>query len=87
MFEEKNTANNLPAQIDIAAGSGDEYHFTFIQKGGGSANKTFCIRKQKAVLTPDGLKAFLKEAIVSLGNSRMPALSPRGCDWRHICRI
>ena len=72
MFEEKNTANNLPAQIDIAAGSGDEYHFTFIQKGGGSANKTFLYQKTKAVLTPDGLKAFLKEAIVSLGTAACP---------------
>jgi len=72
MFEEKNTANNLPAQIDIAAGSGDEYKFTFIQKGGGSANKTFLYQKTKAVLTPDGLKAFLKEAIVSLGTAACP---------------
>ena len=72
MFEEKNTANNLPAQIDIAAGAGDEYHFTFIQKGGGSANKTFLYQKTKAVLTPDGLKDFLKEAIVSLGTAACP---------------
>ena len=72
MFEEKNTANNLPAQIDIAAGSGDEYKFTFIQKGGGSANKTFLYQKTKAVLTPDGLKAFLKEAIISLGTAACP---------------
>ena len=32
MFEEKNTANNLPAQIDIAANAGDEYKFTFIHE-------------------------------------------------------
>ena len=32
MFEEKNTGNNLPAQIDIYSGSGNEYKFTFIQK-------------------------------------------------------
>ena len=49
MFEEKNTANNLPAQIDISAGAGDEYKFTFIQKGGGSANKTFLYQKTKSV--------------------------------------
>ena len=72
MFEEKNTANNLPAQIDIAASSGSEYHFTFIQKGGGSANKTFLHQKTKAVLNPDGLRAFLKEAIVSLGTAACP---------------
>lgn len=72
MFEEKNTANNLPAQIDISASSGSEYHFTFIQKGGGSANKTFLHQKTKAVLNPDGLRAFLKEAIVSLGTAACP---------------
>jgi fumarate hydratase class I len=72
MFEEKNTANNLPAQIDIAASSGSEYHFTFIQKGGGSANKTFLHQKTKAVLNPDGLRVFLKEAIVSLGTAACP---------------
>ena len=36
MFDEVNTKTNLPAQIDLYAGKGDEYHFTFIQKGGGS---------------------------------------------------
>ena len=72
MFEEKNTANNLPAQIDIAAGAGAEYKFTFIQKGGGSANKTFLHQKTKAVLNPDSMKDFLKEAIVSLGTAACP---------------
>ena len=69
---EKNTANNLPAQIDIAAVAGDEYKFTFIQKGGGSANKTFLYQKTKAVLTPEKLIDFLKEAIVSLGTAACP---------------
>ena len=41
MFDEVNTATNLPAQIDLYAGTGLEYKFAFIQKGGGSANKTF----------------------------------------------
>lgn len=72
MFEEKNTGNNLPAQIDLTAGSGNEYHFTFIQKGGGSANKTFLYQKTKAVLNPSGLKEFLREAIISLGTAACP---------------
>ena len=41
MFEEKNTGDNLPAQIEIAAEGEDAYKFLFIAKGGGSANKTF----------------------------------------------
>ncbi|MBR5595309.1 MAG: fumarate hydratase, partial [Alistipes sp.] len=37
MTEEKNSATNLPAQIDIYAGHpGMEYEFLFITKGGGS---------------------------------------------------
>ena len=42
-WEEKNTGNNLPAQIEIYADSDhpDEYNFIFIAKGGGSANKSF----------------------------------------------
>ncbi|VAW39979.1 Fumarate hydratase class I, partial [hydrothermal vent metagenome] len=40
MFEEVNTQCNLPAQIDIYARPGNEYHFLFLAKGGGSANKT-----------------------------------------------
>ena len=27
MFKEKNTGSNLPAQIDLYATDGDEYHF------------------------------------------------------------
>ena len=59
MFEEKNTANNLPAQIDIAAGSGDEYHFTLIQKGGGSANKTF-LYQNKSCSDPGRAEGIFK---------------------------
>ena len=72
MFEETNTKTNLPAQIDIYAGKGAEYHFTFIQKGGGSANKTFLYQKTKAVLNEQGMRDFLREAIISLGTSACP---------------
>src|SRR5437762_14321301 len=37
MYEEVNTGDNLPAQIDIYAEPGEEYDFLFIAKGGGSA--------------------------------------------------
>ena len=46
MFDEKNSGSNLPAQIDIYAEEGDAYKFLFLAKGGGSANKTFYIKKQ-----------------------------------------
>jgi fumarate hydratase class I len=72
MFEETNTATNLPAQIELYAGSGLEYKFAFIQKGGGSANKTFLHQKTKAVLNPDSLREFIKTAILDLGTSACP---------------
>ena len=40
MYDEVNTGNNLPAQIEIYATRGDEYKFLFVAKGGGSANET-----------------------------------------------
>ena len=72
MFDESNTKTNLPAQIDIYAGKGMEYNFHFIQKGGGSANKSFLFQKTKALLNPDGLKEFLDETIRTLGTAACP---------------
>ncbi|MDC0476863.1 fumarate hydratase [Alphaproteobacteria bacterium] len=72
MFEESNTATNLPAQIDINAGKGLEYKFAFIQKGGGSANKAFLHQKTKAVLNPESMREFIRTAILELGTSACP---------------
>lgn len=55
MFTEKNTGTNLPAQIDLLAAAGNEYHFQFMAKGGGSANKTFLFQKTKALLNEKAL--------------------------------
>src|ERR1043165_6449662 len=59
MFEENNTGNNLPAQIELYAVDGDEYHFLFMAKGGGSANKSLLFQETKALLNPASLTAFL----------------------------
>jgi len=72
MFDEVNTATNLPAQIDLYAGKGMEYHFDFIQKGGGSANKTFLFQKTKAVLNPESLTQFIDETLRTLGTAACP---------------
>ena len=72
MFEENNTATNLPAKIDINAVKGIEYKFAFIQKGGGSANKAFLHQKTKAVLNPDSMREFIRTAILELGTSACP---------------
>ncbi len=72
MFEEKNTACNLPAQIDLYAVEGDEYHFLCIAKGGGSANKTFLYQETKAILTPQNLLSFMKAKMKTLGTAACP---------------
>ncbi len=72
MFEEKNTGSNLPAQIDIHAVPGNEYHFLFLAKGGGSANKSFLFQETKARLNEKALAAFIQEKFFSLGTSACP---------------
>src|ERR1041385_4182109 len=72
MFEEKNTGNNLPAQIELYATDGDEYHFLFMAKGGGSANKSLLFQETKALLNPASLTAFLDQKLRSLGTAACP---------------
>ena len=50
MFEERNTATNLPAQIDIYAEGESAYKFLFVAKGGGSANKSFLYQATPSIL-------------------------------------
>ncbi|PCI30703.1 MAG: fumarate hydratase [SAR324 cluster bacterium] len=72
MYDEKNTGNNLPAQVDIYSTEGDAYKFLFMAKGGGSANKTYLYQETKALLNPKTLLPFLKEKIASLGTAACP---------------
>ncbi len=72
MYKEKNSGTNLPAQIDIFAAEGDEYHFLFVAKGGGSANKTALYQQTKALLNPGKLEQFLVEKLKSLGTAACP---------------
>ncbi len=72
MYDEVNTGCNLPAQIDIHASADDEYHFLFVAKGGGSANKTYLYQETKAIITPEKLVPFLVEKMKSLGTAACP---------------
>ncbi len=72
MFEEANTGTNLPAQIELYATDGDEYHFLFMAKGGGSANKSLLFQETKALLNPKSLAAFLEAKLRSLGTAACP---------------
>ena len=72
LYEEKNTATNLPAQVDLIANTGNAYEFLFMTKGGGSANKSFFYQETKAVLNPSSLAKFCIEKMGTLGTSACP---------------
>jgi fumarate hydratase, class I len=72
MYEEINTGDNLPAQIELYAEPGEEYKFLFIAKGGGSANKSFLYQQTKAVLNPQSLMKFIDEKLRTLGTAACP---------------
>ncbi|PBJ72625.1 fumarate hydratase [Trypanosoma cruzi] len=72
MFKEVNTGNNLPAQFDLLATAGNEYHFLFIAKGGGSANKAFLYQETKALLNPKSLREFIEQKLKTLGTAACP---------------
>jgi fumarate hydratase class I len=76
MFKEKNTANNLPAQLDLFADTSeehaDEYSFLFIAKGGGSANKSYLYQQTPAVLNETSLAAFVQAKLKEIGTSACP---------------
>ena len=72
MFEEKNTGSNLPAEIELSATDDDEYHFLFMAKGGGSANKSYLFQETKALLNQASLMKWLDEKLRTLGTAACP---------------
>ncbi len=72
MWDEQNTGNNLPAQIELYASAYGCYELLFMAKGGGSANKSYLFQETKAVLNPVSMMRFLEEKIRSLGTAACP---------------
>jgi fumarate hydratase class I len=73
ILEEKNTGNNLPAQIEIFSTPGSEYRFYFVAKGGGSSNKTALYQENKSLLRDETtLLDFLREKIRAIGVAACP---------------
>ncbi len=72
MYEEKNTGNNLPAEIKIASVDGDSYKFLFMAKGGGSANKSYLFQETKALLNEKALLPCVFEKMITLGTAACP---------------
>ncbi|TSA47449.1 MAG: fumarate hydratase [Actinomycetales bacterium] len=73
-WQEVNSGNNLPAQVEIYSDTQhpEEYNFLFIAKGGGSANKSFLYQETKAVLNPASFMAWLEEKLRSIGTAACP---------------
>ena len=73
-WDEKNTGNNLPAQVEIYSDYDHptEYNFLFVAKGGGSANKSFLYQETKAILNPVSFLAWLDDKLRSLGTAACP---------------
>lgn len=72
MYEERNTGNNLPAEIKVSAVDGDAYKFLFMAKGGGSANKSYLFQETKALLNEATLLPWLFEKMKTLGTAACP---------------
>ncbi len=72
MFEEVNSGDNLPAQIEVYVTDGEAYDFLFVAKGGGSANKTFLFQESPSRLHPEGLLKWLDEKVKTLGTAACP---------------
>ncbi len=91
MYREKNTGNNLPAQIEIFATDGDAYKFLFMAKGGGSANKSYLFQETKALLNPESLLAFVESKLKGLGTAACPpyhlALVVGGTSAEHTLKV
>jgi fumarate hydratase, class I len=71
-FSERDTRDNMPAQVDIAYSAENAYRFVFIAKGGGSTNKTSFFQETKALLNPRHFRKFLEQHIPRLGTSACP---------------
>ena len=84
MYDEANSGTNLPAQIDVYATDGMEYHFLMLAKGGGSANKTFLFQETKAVLNPGEPREVPVREDEAARHRGLPALPPGVRDRRHL---
>jgi fumarate hydratase class I len=72
MWEEKNTGDNLPAEISIEMAPGSNYDFLFLAKGGGSANKTFLYQETKELLDRTRFLDFVADKLRSIGTAACP---------------
>jgi len=71
-YDEVNTGNNLPAQLEIYNAQGDEYRFLFIAKGAGCSNKTYLYQETRPVFNAGRLTEFIINKLESIGTAACP---------------
>jgi hypothetical protein len=86
MYDEKNTACNLPAQIELYATDGDAYTFLMMAKGGGSANKTYLLPGDQSGIESGNVGGVHGGQNENTGHRRLPALPSGILCGRHLCR-
>jgi fumarate hydratase class I len=76
LWDERNTGNNLPAQVEVYLDDdpahAQQYKFLFMAKGGGSANKSLIFQETKALLNEKSMLAWLDAKIRGLGTAACP---------------
>ncbi|MGQ0845124.1 MAG: fumarate hydratase [Sporichthyaceae bacterium] len=76
LWDERNTGNNLPAQIEVYLDDdpahAQQYKFLFMATGGGSANKSLIFQETKALLNEKSMLAWLDQKIRGLGTAACP---------------
>jgi tartrate dehydratase alpha subunit/fumarate hydratase class I-like protein len=59
-----------PGADRALADEGDEYHFLFITKGGGSANRSDLYEETRAILNPGTLADFIENRFEKLSKAQ-----------------
>ena len=73
MFEEKNTANNMPAQVEIyAEGDDDTTSSCSSPRAAAPPTSRFLFQATPSILTRERMLAFLKEKVLTLGTAACP---------------
>jgi hypothetical protein len=86
MYEEKNTANNMPAQCEIYAEGDDAYKFHVHGQGRRFRQQELSVPGDAVGADERRLLAFLKEKVLTLGYRGVPPISPCHRDRRHFRR-
>jgi hypothetical protein len=83
MFEEKNTKNNMPAQIELYRRR-RRLQVPVHGQGRRIGQQDLPVSRNPSLLTHDRMIDFLKEKILTLGHRGLPALSPGDRHRRHL---